>query len=129
MAEIRKLDTAFSMPKKRPEKRKDYIAWLHTLPSCISGRYGVEAAHTSTANPFYGHHGRAKGTKAPDLYALPLTPEEHRESHSGNELHWWESRGVNPWMLALTLWALYSMYDEYEATERATARIMEGLPR
>ena len=128
MAMINRPAEAFSFPKKRPEKRKDYLSWLHTLPCCISGQYGVEAAHTSTAEPFYGHWGRAKGTKAPDIFALPLSADMHRESHSGNEVEWWRGKGINPWVLALTLYAIYSMYDELEATDRATARIISGLP-
>lgn len=118
-----------SFPKKRPSKEKGYLAWIHTLPSCVSGIMGVEAAHTSTANPWYGHYGRAKGTKAPDIFALPLTMMEHQESHRGNEEEWWARRGVNPHELALTLWAIYSMYEEYEATQRATARILQGIEK
>jgi len=128
MAMINRPAEAFSFPKKRPEKRKDYLSWLHTLPCCITGQYGVEAAHTSTAEPFYGHWGRAKGTKAPDIFALPLSSAMHLESHSGNEVEWWRGKGINPWVLALTLWGIYSMYDELEATDRATARIISGLP-
>ncbi len=118
---------AFSMPKKRPEKRKDYLSWLHTLPCCITGQYGVEAAHTSTAHPFFGHYGRGKGTKASDIFALPLSPEKHRESHQGSETQFWAGHGIDPWVLGLTLWAIYSQYDEYEATERAIARIVSGI--
>jgi len=116
------------MPKKRPEKKKDYLAWLHTLPCVLTGRHGVEAAHTSTAAPEYGHYGRSKGTKAADLFALPLCPEAHRESHGENEMGFWFRNNINPHELALVLWAIYSQYDEYEATERARYRIMLGLP-
>lgn len=129
MAEVRKLSTAFSMPKKRPEKRKDYLAWLHNLPCVVTGQYGVEAAHTSTAAPEYGHYGRAKGTKAADIFALPLSKAMHHDSHQMNEMRWWGMRGINPHELALVLWAIYSQYDEYEATDRATARIIQVLAK
>lgn len=121
--------TVIGFPKKRPAKQKGYIAWLHTLPSCVSGVMGVEAAHTSFSSPWYGHYGRGRGTKAPDIFALPLTMMEHQESHKGNEAEWWNKQGVNPHELCLTLWAIYSMYDEHEATQRATARILQGLPK
>ena len=117
------------IPKRRPEKRKDYLAFVRELPSCVSGRTGVQAAHTSFANPWFGHFGRGKGTKAPDLFALPLTPEEHAESHSMNEIEWWDRQGIDPHMTALTLWAIYSMYDYHDAVERCTARIMQGIRR
>lgn len=121
--------TVLSFPKKRPPKERGYIGWLHTLPSCVSGLMGVQAAHTSFQNPWYGHYGRGRGTKAPDIFAVPLTMMEHNDSHSGNEEDWWRRKEVDPHLLALTLWALYSMYDEYDATERATARILQGLPK
>lgn len=121
--------TSFTPPKKRPEKRKNYLAWLHTLPCVITGQYGVEAAHTSFASPEHGHYGRARSTKAADIFALPLCSYHHAASHSMNEEQWWAKQGKNPHEIALVLWAIYSQYDEYEATERATARIMQGLPK
>jgi hypothetical protein len=40
---------------------------------------------------------------------------------------YWLDAGINPHELALTLWGIYSMYDEREATELASARIYSGL--
>lgn len=116
-----------AFPKQRPAKRKSYLTWLRTLPCCVTGLMGVEAAHVSYAAPFYGHYGRAKGTKAADRFALPLSPSEHRRQHAMNEEAYWTSAGINPHGLANTLFGIWSDYDEYEATERATARIMDGL--
>ena len=126
---IPKHPEAFVIPKRRPSKRPDYISFIHELPSCVSGRTGVQAAHTSFANPWFGHFGRGRGTKAGDLFALPLTPEEHADSHSGNEAEWWAAQGVDPHMTALTLWAIYSQYEHHDAVDRCTARIMQGLRR
>lgn len=114
-------------PKKRPAKRKSYLAWLHSLPCVVTGRHGVEAAHVSFAAPLYGHYGRAKGTKAPDRFALPLSKAEHVRQHSMNEQIYWLSVGINPHELANTLFGIFSDYDEYEATDRATSRIISGL--
>lgn len=115
------------IPKAKPAKKPEYLSWLHTLPCCISGRMGVQAAHVSFANPYWGCYGRAKGTKVPDLFALPLSPQLHELQHSGKlgaEEAFWAHHGIDPHELCVTLWALYSMYDEHIATERATARIM-----
>lgn len=114
-------------PNRRPEKRKPYIAWLHTLPCCVTGRNDVEAAHVSFAQPWYGHFGRARGTKAPDLFAIPLSRAEHARAHSMNEQVYWASIGIDPHLLGITLWAIYSNYDGTEATERGISRIMAGL--
>lgn len=114
-------------PKKRPAKRADYLAWIHELPCCVTGRTGVQAAHLSYSAPWYGHYGRARGTKAPDRFALPLCPEEHIRQHSMNEEAYWRGVGIDPHLLALTLFGIFNDYDQFEATQRATARIMSGL--
>ncbi len=111
----------------KTEKRPDYLAWLHTLPCCVTGVYGVEAAHLSYAAPRYGHYGRANGKKAPDRWALPLSSAQHRRQHGMNEREFWETVGINPHELALTLWGIYCDFDEYDATVRASARIMSGV--
>jgi hypothetical protein len=114
-------------PRKRPAKRAGYIAWLHTLPCCVTGQAGVQAAHLSYASPWHGHYGRAKGTKAPDRFALPLCDAEHRRQHAMNEEAYWQGVGINPHELALTVFGLFNDYDEHEATKRASARIFAGL--
>lgn len=117
-------DTYF--PKKKATKNKGYLAWLHELPCVVSGRYGVEAAHLSYANPRYGHYGRGRGTKASDMWALPLCSDEHRSQHSGSELTYWSEVGENPHSLAVVLWAIYSQYGE-EGTPFAVSAIMQRI--
>lgn len=114
-------------PKTRPKKRGDYLAFLHQLPCVVTGRYEVQAAHVSYASPMHGHYGRAKGTKAPDRFALPLCKDEHDKQHGMNEQAYWRSVGINPHELANTLWGLFCDYDEAEAVARCTARISQGL--
>lgn len=114
-------------PKRRPAKRSDYLSWLHSLPCCVTGRNDVEAAHVSFSQTWYGHYGRARGTKAPDLFALPLCKSEHGRQHGMNEREYWLSAGIDPHLLGITLWAIYSNYDVHEATERGGSRIMAGL--
>lgn len=111
----------------KAEKRPDYLAWLHTLPCAVTGGLGVEAAHLSYSAPRYGHYGRARGKKAPDRWALPLSPVQHRRQHGMNERDFWARTGINPHELALTLWGIYSDFDGYEATVRATSRILSGV--
>ena len=62
-------------PARRTSAARDwkYRAWIRTLPSCVSGRPGCEAAHT-------GDDGGMR-TKASDYTCVPLTWEEHREYH------------------------------------------------
>lgn len=95
-------------PKVKSLKSRDYLSFIHELPCCVTGVHTVEAAHLSTADTRYGHHGRAKGTKAGDRWALPLSPEQHRRQHAGNEMAYWKSVGIDPHFLALVLWGLWS---------------------
>lgn len=113
-------------PTKKVAKKPGYLNFLHLLPCCVTGREGVEAAHLSFANTWYGHYGRAKGTKAPDLFALPLSPDEHRAQHRMSEQGYWDSVGINPHELAVTLFAIYSAYGD-DAEGMCRARIMQGL--
>lgn len=119
----------FTTPKRRPTKKPDFIRWLHLLPCAVTNRFGVEAAHVSYADPWYACYGRGKGTKVPDLFAVPLHPDEHRRQHTGNERAYWETAGINPHELSLCLFAIYSMYDPDTSVERATARIRQGIER
>ena len=95
-------------PKAKPSKSKGYLAWLHELPCCVSGQFGVHAAHLSFAAPRYGHYGRGKGSKASDRWALPLAPAEHARQHSMNEQDYWREVGIDPHLLALTIHGLWT---------------------
>ncbi len=57
-----------------PARSADYRAWIRKQPSCLTGAYGCEAAHT-------GDDG-GMSQKASDLTCVPLTAVEHREYHS-----------------------------------------------
>jgi Protein of unknown function (DUF968) len=48
----------------------DYLAWVRTLPSAVSGEYGCHAQH------FCGHGNRGS-TKVHDFWTFPLTGNEH----------------------------------------------------
>lgn len=60
------------------------------------------------AAPQYGHYGRGKGAKAPDRWALPLSPDEHARQHRIGEEAFWRRHGINPHALALTISGLWS---------------------
>lgn len=95
-------------PKRKPAKSKDYLAFVRKLPCCITGSYGVEAAHLSMAAPRYGHYGRGRQSKAPDRWALPLSPGHHAHQHGIGERAFWDVYDIDPHILALTLYGLWS---------------------
>ena len=102
-------------PRRKPAKSKDYLAFIHNLPCCVSGVYGVQAAHLSMAAPKYGHYGRGKQRKASDRWVLPLAPNHHDRQHRIGEDRFWQATGINPHVLALTIYGLWSeMGDDAE---------------
>lgn len=54
---------------------KEFLAWIRTLPSVLSGKSPCTAAHVLSVA-----HGAGKGIK-PKLFAVPLTDGEHRLQH------------------------------------------------
>lgn len=114
------------IPKAKPAKRASYLDFIRTLPCAVTGRTGVEAAHLSTASPMHGHYGRGRGTKASDRWTLPLSRAEHSRQHSMNEMAFWAQAGIDPHLLALTLFGLWSDLGE-DARPFAEAIINQQL--
>jgi len=125
--EIPKQNT-YMFPKAKPAKSKGYLSFIHDLPSVISGRSPVEAAHLSSANTYWMHYGRGKGTKAADRWVLPLTQDEHSAQHRfpGGEMAFWEAHGINPHELATILWGAYNERGD-EALAWCEAKINQVL--
>lgn len=87
-------------PRERDNKHLDYI---RSLPCCICGdNTSTEAAHLRTSNIGIGKDDHGWG-KPSDKWVLPLCGRHHREQHTMNEMAFWESYGIDPFMRALTL--------------------------
>lgn len=102
--------TAFSISpvkgQRRPrEKSAEHLAFVRTLKCCICGNPHVEAAHIRSANPLYGKRETGGSEKASDKWTVPLCRTHHDEQHKENELLWWVSQGIDPFGLALSLFA------------------------
>lgn len=113
-------------PKAKPTKSKNYLAFIHLLPCVLTGRTEVQAAHLSMAAPRYGHYGRAKSSKASDRWVLPLSPVKHRRQHEIGEDLFWRSAGIDPHVLALVIYGLWTEYGD-AAEPFATAIINQRL--
>lgn len=95
------------MRLKSPRVKDDgYLASLRELP-CVICRNDttVEAAHIRTGNLDYGKRETGFGEKPSDWWCLPLCRNCHTEQHRGNEVNFWTNYGINPWVLALSLYA------------------------
>jgi hypothetical protein len=114
-------------PRGKAKKNGSYLAFIRSLPCAVSGsRSDIEAAHLSFACTHLGHYGRAKSSKAPDRWALPLSAESHRQQHSGNEKLFWDRNGIDPHILALAIFGLWSDLGE-DAAPYAEAIINQRL--
>lgn len=106
---VRRPLTAFSEdPSDKNQRRiKDdaHLAFIRTLPSVLSGKFGCEACHIRYGDPTYRKKHTGKAQKPDDAWVLPLTPEEHRDQHDNNEREWWMSNGIDPMPIALELYA------------------------
>lgn len=111
--------TAFSLDKssKATASFKDdaHLAFIRKLPSVISGVYGCEAAHIRAGNADRNKKRTGKGQKSSDCWTLPLTPEEHREQHSMNEMDFWKQHGIDPFDLAARLYEVSGDFDAARA--------------
>lgn len=122
---IRRPDTAFSLDKSSKATRRiedpAHLAFIRKLPSAVSGAMGCEACHIRSGSALHRKKHTGGQQKPDDAWTLPLTPDEHREQHSGNEVEFWRQRGIDPFELAVRL---YEITGDFEAGRKiiATAR-------
>ena len=80
-------------------------------PCVICGNPDVQIAHVSFPCLKYGKGIKGIGTKACDMWTLPLCVEHHRQQTNTGEQTWWEEQGYNPIEICIEL-AKKSKCDE-----------------
>ena len=92
----------FSKRYERYGMSEAHLALIRQLPSCISGGMPCQAHHLMIASE------RGVGLRARDMWAVPLTNDEHRQLHNrGSKFHdqWFQERGLSdPRKIASLLW-------------------------
>ena len=76
-----------AIPKADPFRSRAYLDWVKSLPSVVSGRPADDPHHLIG-------HGRLGSVKTSDLWAIPLTRDEHDALHSGGWARWEEINGL-----------------------------------
>lgn len=90
-------------PRQHNERHLDFI---RSLPCCVCGNdVETEAAHLRVGNLDYGKRSAGMQEKPHDLWTLPLCGSHHREQHKAKEIDFWTNRGIDPWRMALSLYA------------------------
>src|SRR5262249_29898475 len=95
---------------------RDHIRHVIKQPCLICGRRPSDPHHLRFAQ------SRALGRKVSDEFTVPLCRGHHRDLHrSRNEAAWWANLGIDPTILARSLWLethpLPTISDTHRAIE------------
>jgi hypothetical protein len=92
------------------ERDRDHLKFVAAQPCLVCGRTPSDAHHIKFAEQ------RAMGRKVSDRFAVPICRLHHRELHRrGNEHAWWQTQGIDPLVVAATLWAKTHAAPQAEA--------------
>jgi hypothetical protein len=108
--------TAFSVAstKQRRPREQDpkHLVFIRSLKCCICGIRNPEAAHIRSSSDVHGKRETGGGEKPSDKWVVPLCRVHHDEQHAAkkrddatSELTWWVSKRIDPFGLALSLYA------------------------
>jgi hypothetical protein len=110
--------------RKRPRATNAaHLKFIRGLPCLICGsRKDIQAAHIRSRSAVYGKRGTGAGEKSSDHWTLPLCREHHASQHQGNELEFWARYGIDPFAVALALFAASGDEDAGEIILRNARR-------
>jgi hypothetical protein len=100
------------------ERDRDHLRFVASQPCLVCGRTPSDAHHIKFAEQ------RAMARKVSDKFTVPICRLHHRELHRrGNERVWWQDQGIDPMVLAASLWA------RTHAVAPANAEIVDDTDR
>ena len=90
--------TVISKPVR--ERDRDHLKFVAAQPCLVCGRTPSDPHHIK-----FAEH-QAMGRKVSDRFTVPVCRLHHRELHRrGNERVWWQKQGIDPLVVAASLWA------------------------
>lgn len=111
------------IPKSKAWRSERYLAWVRSLPCCMTGEEGCEAHHVIGL----GWRLSGWGLKAPDAFVMPLTPWAHRMVHQRADWQPWQVEWLRQTIRAgLSHFATDSDIREQLALALAFIDAMEG---
>jgi hypothetical protein len=82
------------------ERDRDHLRFVAAQPCLVCGRTPSDPHHIK-----FAEH-RAMARRVSDRFTVPICRLHHRELHRrGNERAWWQQQGIDPLVVAATLWA------------------------
>ena len=113
--------------QRRPRaEREGYLAFVRRLPCLICRVTNMTKIHAAHVRYHSFKHGKTEtgvGRKPDDRWAVPLCESHHLlgpdAQHDSGEREWWESKKIDPLVIAALLYSHYSVNDEYAASQVA----------
>jgi hypothetical protein len=120
--------SALVLPEPRRIRDRDHVRYVPRQSCLICGRRPADAHHLR----FTQH--RALSRKVSDEFTVPLCRGHHREVHrSGDEAGWWTKTGIDPTVVARTLWlethSLPTISGAMHLDEDKTAGVIDSSDR
>lgn len=100
--------------RKDPRQKDDaHLRFLRGLPCAVCGNnIETQAAHIRFSDAKYAKDNPGVGQKPHDFWCVPLCGKHHDEQHrAGNERSWWESKGIDPILLSMSLYVHSGDFD------------------
>ena len=100
-----------------------HLEFIRSLPCVVCfNDIETQAAHLRSVKREYGEAYTGGARKPSDMWSLPVCGRCHAEQHSGNEEQFWIDRGINPFVLALSLFAASGDHELAQEVISAQAR-------
>lgn len=107
--------------QKQPrQKDKPHLAFVRSLSCVVCGKKPVDPMHLRAGNRLLGKRAVGVGEKPDDRWVISGCRAHHDEQHGMNELEFWASHHINPFQLALALYAA-SVANDLELAESIVA--------
>jgi hypothetical protein len=91
--------SVLALPAPRRIRDREHVKSVAKQPCLVCDRIPADAHHLRFAQ------SRALGHKVSDEFTVPLCRGHHREVHRcGEERAWWDKIGIDPTVIARTLW-------------------------
>jgi len=118
----------FKTPRKLARKHLDFVKQLPCICCMVEGKHiqADDPMHLRANSSFYGKE-TGGGEKPDDRWSLPGCRPHHEGQHRiGDELAFWSSFGIDPFVLSLALWGVTG--DVYAAHQLLLAHADAGRP-
>lgn len=117
-------------PRAKNRGHLDFIKGLICICCLVHGRStpADDPMHLRAGSALHGKEPVGGGQTSDDRWVLPGCRSHHDEQHaSGDEVGFWRSYGIDPFLLALVLWGLTG--DEWAAAQaiREHVRARAGI--